>query len=188
MRLRKPRIAPLQQSEWSDEQRKALQPFADRNQLFNIYTTLGHSADALQSFLAWGSYVLRRTSLPARERELVILRVGYLCKSGYEWAQHSRLGRQVGLTDSVISRLKSTAISSDWDEQDQALLKASDDLIANHFICDDIWADLHKYFNDLQCMDLVFIVGHYTQVCMMLNTFGIQLDEGLQGDEDLMSS
>jgi hypothetical protein len=34
-------------------------------------------------------------------------------------------------------------------------------------------------------MDLVFVVGHYTQVCMILNTFGIQLDAGLSADADL---
>jgi hypothetical protein len=34
-------------------------------------------------------------------------------------------------------------------------------------------------------MDLVFIVGHYTQVSMILNTFGIQLDPDLVADPDL---
>jgi hypothetical protein len=62
MRLQQPRIPPLEKADWTEEQCKVLAPFEERGQLFNIYTTLGHNPDALQAFLAWGSYVLRRTS------------------------------------------------------------------------------------------------------------------------------
>ena len=34
-------------------------------------------------------------------------------------------------------------------------------------------------------MDVVFTAGQYTQVSMMLNSFGVQLDEGLELDPDL---
>ena len=34
-------------------------------------------------------------------------------------------------------------------------------------------------------MDMVFTAGQYTQVSMMLNSFGVQLDEGQVLDPDL---
>ena len=34
-------------------------------------------------------------------------------------------------------------------------------------------------------MDLVFTVGQYTQVSMILNSFGIQVEEGWEVDPDL---
>jgi 4-carboxymuconolactone decarboxylase len=185
MRLTTPRIAPVPQERWDDAQRQALEPFAQRNQLFNLYTTLGHNPDALSAFLAWGSYVLRRSSLPARERELVILRVGYLCQAGYEWAQHSRLGRQAGLSDAELERIKVGPDSAEWNFQDRILLTATDELHRDYFISNDTWHSLSDVLNEQQRMDLVFVVGHYTQVCMILNTFGIQLDGGLSADPDL---
>ena len=185
MRLSKPRVAPLRESEWDEDQRKVLTPYKERGQLYNIYNTLGHNPQALEAFVAWGGYVLRRSSLPAREREIVILRVGWLCKAGYEWAQHRRLGQQAGLTDEEITRVKNTAIVKEWSEQDRALLMATDELHRDYFISDNTWNALHVFFNEKQCMDLVFTVGNYTQVCMMLNTFGVQLDEGLEGDAEL---
>jgi alkylhydroperoxidase family enzyme len=185
MRLLSPRIAPLPPDQWDDAQRKVLEPFAQRDQLFNIYTTLGHNPDALTAFLAWGSYVLRRSSLPARARELVILRVGYLCRSGYEWAQHSRLGKQVGLTDVELQRVKLGSQSTDWNSADRLLLVAVEELHRDHFIADATWEALRRQLSQQQCMDLVFVVGHYTQVCMILNTFGIQLDGNLNADPDL---
>lgn len=188
MRLKKPRIAPLQESEWNEEQRKILSPYSERDRLYNIYKTLGHNPDAFQAFTAWGGYVLRRSSLPTRERELVILRVGFLCKAGYEWAQHVRLGQQAGLTDVEVERIKKGSSDPGWNEQDRTLLVAAEELHRDYFISDSTWNALGNTFNDTQRMDLVFTVGQYTQVCMMLNTFGVQLDEGLVGDQELMES
>jgi hypothetical protein len=37
-------------------------------------------------------------------------------------------------------------------------------------------------------MDVVFTAGQYTQVCMMLNSFGVQLDEGQTLDPDFRPS
>ena len=186
MRLNTPRIPPLQESEWNEKQRQLLSPYAEKGRLYNIYKTLGRIPAAFEAFIAWGSYVLRQASLPARERELVILRVGYLCKAGYEWAQHTRLGKQVGLTDAEINRIKNIMIAKEWGEQDQTLLLATDELHRDYFISNSTWAALREFLSDEQCMDLVYTVGHYTQVCMVLNTFGVQLDKDLEGDAELM--
>jgi alkylhydroperoxidase family enzyme len=185
MRLATPRIPPLVKSEWTDEQREVLEPFAKQGRLYNIYSTLGQCPDALKAFLAWGSYVLRRSSLNARERELVILRIGYLCRAGYEWAQHSRLGKQAGLTDSELARIKSGPRAVEWNLEDGLLLTAADELHRNYFVSDETWTRLRGFLTERQCMDLVFVIGHYTQVCMILNTFGIQLDPDLVCDPDL---
>src|SRR5579863_7956845 len=101
MRLSAPRVAPLQDAELTDEQREALKPMAEGGRpLLNIFRTLARAPKALIRFNEWGSYVLsRRNSLPAREREIVILRVGYLCTSGYEFTQHTGIGKREGLSD-----------------------------------------------------------------------------------------
>jgi 4-carboxymuconolactone decarboxylase len=183
MRLATPRVTPLAQEQWTDEQREVLEPFAKQNRLYNIYSTLGHNPPALKAFLAWGGYVLRKSDLPSRDRELVILRVGFLCRAGYEWAQHSRLGRQAGLTDAELTRIKIPALSPEWSARDRLLLTATDELHRDHFVSDTTWLALREILTERQCMDLVYVIAHYTQVCMILNTFGIQLDSDLLPDE-----
>jgi alkylhydroperoxidase family enzyme len=141
---------------------------------------------AAKGFLAWGNYVLsRRNDLPPREREIVILRIGYLCKSGYEWTQHKRIALQSGLTDEEIARIKIGSAAPGWSEADTALLKASEELHHDHFITDATWTALRNHFSEKQCMDAVFTAGQYTQVSMFLNTFGVQLDPGQTLDPDL---
>ena len=185
MRLEQPRIPPIKPGDWDDAQRAVLEPFAKQNRLYNIYSTLGHNPTALQAFLAWGGYVLRKTVLVPRARELVILRVGYLCRAGYEWAQHSRLGQQAGLSADELTRIKIGPSADEWSDDDRLLLQATDELHHHYFVSDATWQGLLATLGERSTMDLIFVVGHYTQVCMILNSFGIQLDAGLTLDPDL---
>ena len=187
MRLTSPRIVPVDMDDLDEDQREALKVFSGRP--LNIFRTLARAPKALTRFLDWGNYVLsKRNSLPAREREIVILRTGWLCRSGYEFTQHRAIGLREGLTAQEIDRIKHDASTTGWSAADQALIRATDELHADQFIGDDTWAELKRHFDQKQCMDLVFTVGQYTQVSMMLNSFGVQLDEGLTLDPDFAAS
>jgi 4-carboxymuconolactone decarboxylase len=184
MRLRAPRIAPLSDAELSPEQSEALEAFRP-GPVLNIFRTLVRAPKALTRFNAWGGYVLsRRNDLSARDREVVILRTGFLCKSGYEWTQHVRIGLREGLTEDEIARIKQGAAAG-WSASDAALIRASDELHADQFITDGTWTELRRHFTEKQAMDVVFTAAQYTQVSMFLNTFGVQLDEGQTLDPDL---
>jgi alkylhydroperoxidase family enzyme len=186
MRLSAPRIAPLQDAEMTDEQRAAVAPMAaGGGPVLNIFRTLARAPKALARFNEWGGYVLsRRNSLPPREREIVILRVGFLCKSGYEFTQHTRIGLREGLSADEIARIKQGADAA-WSAADAALIRAADELVKDHFVSDATWAALSAHFDEKQRMDVVFTAGQYTQVSMFLNTFGVQLEPGAELDPDL---
>lgn len=185
MRLTSPRIAPLQDAELTDEQLAILSPLIAHNQLFNIFRTFAQTPTALKTFLAWGQYILSAdNSLTPRQREIVILRVGYLCKSGYEFAQHVLIGLQSGLTQDEIGRIKQGA-DAGWTPDEAALIRMSDELVADHFVSDATWAQLRAHFDQKSRMDAVYTAGQYTQVSMFLNTFGVQLDKGFVLDPDL---
>lgn len=189
MHLDRPRISPVPEAEWSEAQRAQLAPMAERGPVLNIFKTLARDGDALKAFLAWGSYVLsRKNALSPREREIVILRIGYLCRSGYEWTQHTRIGLGAGLKGPEIEKIKQGRAAGGWSEAEAALLDACDDLHRRQFIGDEIWARLRTHYSEKQCMDVVFTAGQYTQVSMILNTFGVQLDEGQTLDPDLKAS
>jgi alkylhydroperoxidase family enzyme len=185
MRLKEPRIAPVDMADLTEDQREALKPFEGRPAL-NIFRTLANAPKALTAFLAWGNYVLsRRNSLPPREREIVILRVGYLCRSGYEFAQHRRIALEQGLTTAEIAAVKVGANAATWSEPDAVLIRACDELHREQFINESTWKALARHFDEKQRMDLVFTVGQYTQVSMILNTFGVQLETPSDLDPDL---
>ncbi|HYD88753.1 MAG TPA: carboxymuconolactone decarboxylase family protein [Vitreimonas sp.] len=185
MHLDEPRIPPLTDEQLTPAQREALAPASYANTPpLNIFRTLARAPEALSAFLAWGLYILRNNSLPPREREIVILRIGYLCRAGYEWTQHVAIARR-GMSEAEIDAIKTGADAPVWSPADAALLRACDDLHARQFVAADNWAALKAHFNERQCMDVVFTAGQYTQVSMMLNTFGVQLEDGKALDPDL---
>ena len=192
MRLNAPRIEPVDLGRLDADQRAALAPFLDTDggkvgggRVLNIFRTLAHAPKALTAFLGWGSYILsRRNALSERDRELVILRTGYNCRSGYEWTQHKRIGLDSGLSEDEIERIKTGPDANGWSEIDRAMLRATDDLTSDHFVSDANWAALAP-LGDKGRMDLVMTVGQYTQVSMMLNSFGIQVEDGWEVDPDL---
>ena len=186
MRLAKPRIAPLKDSDFTPEQEERIAKSRQKDgSILNIFRTLIRAPDAFRAFSWWGGYVMSRNSLSPREREIVILRTGWLCKSGYEWTQHHRIGLQSGLSADEIERIKLGAGADGWSPAERALIIAADDLNRDHFVSTPAWAELAKHYSERQCMDVVFTAGQYTQVSMILNSFGIQLDEGQKLDPDL---
>ncbi len=188
MKLSKPRIPPLEQSEWTAEQAKILGRFKSGDHdfasgaVYNVIGTLAQHEEMRKKFGVWGNHVLGPTSsLPPREREILILRIGWLCQAEYEWGQHAVIGKKAGLSDAEIARIKLGPDAPGWDPFDALLLRATDELHKDAFISDATWNGLAKRYNRHQLMDVVFAVGQYNMVSMALNSFGVQLDKGVKG-------
>ena len=177
MRLSEPRIPPVSDDDATAEQREVLDAarVGGRDPL-NVQRTIAQYPALARSRQAFTNHVMRETSLPPRERELLILRTGWNCQSEYEFAQHSRFGRSVGLTDEEIGRVCEGPDADGWDPFDGALLRAADELHHDAFISDATWAALSERYSTQQLMDAVFAVGQYHVVSMALNTFGVQFE------------
>jgi 4-carboxymuconolactone decarboxylase len=173
MRLATPRLDPLDDDQLDPETRARFGP----EPVLGIFRTLAHHPKLLKRWLVFGNHVLGKSTLGARDRELVILRVGWLCRAEYEWGQHVLIARTVGLGDEEIERV-GRGPDAGWDARDRALLRAVDELHADTFVGDDTWATLARHLDVPQLLDLVFTVGQYTLVSMALNTLGVQPEAG----------
>lgn len=172
----RPRLAPTTPEDWDDETRALMAPMGS----LNIFTTLAHHPKLLKRWMVFGAHVLSKSTLPPRERELVILRTGWRCGSEYEFGQHTLIGRREGLTDAEIRAL-ATEGTAGWSAIDAALVRATDELVGQHEISDETWDELTRTWSTEQLLDLVFAVGQYTLVSMALRTLGVQRDEGVPG-------
>src|SRR4051812_858743 len=129
-----PRIPPLPESEWDEELRAILQAtppgFDVRLGDNNIFPTLARHAELFRAWLPFGGFLLGRGVLPARARELLILRTGANCSSDYEWGQHVRLAESLGLLRDEILRIAEGPDAPGWAPADATLLRAADELHA----------------------------------------------------------
>jgi 4-carboxymuconolactone decarboxylase len=167
-------VQPLPRDEWDDETRALL---GDRT--LNIFATLARYPKLLKRWLVFGNHVLAKSTLPARERELLILRIGWLCRAPYEWGQHVAIGRASGVTDEEIKRLTEGPDAPGWSDLDAALVRAADELHELSTLTDATYGALAAHFDTQQLLDIVFTVGQYNLVSMALNTFRVERDDGV---------
>ena len=185
-----PRLAPLPRERWDDDVLAALRAgFSDEAaERFltdgpegirppNAITTLLHHPRLAGPWLAYNGVLLFQGTLDRRLRELVILRVAWRTRAPYEWAQHVRLAEGIGVTAREIDAIGDDAGS--WTGLDADVLAAADQLLDHYRIDDDTWARLAAHLDERQLLELVFVAGTYTSLAMAFNSFGIQLDPGL---------
>ncbi|MFV0522991.1 MAG: carboxymuconolactone decarboxylase family protein [Acidimicrobiales bacterium] len=153
------------------------------DQPLNIFGTLAHHPKLMKRFNLFGGYLLTKGLVPAREREIVILRIGWNARSVYEFGQHTVIGGAAGLTDDEIAALGSDdpAAPGTWSEDDLLLIALADELHADDCVGEDTYAGLAKRWTEAELIELVVCAGFYRLVSGFLNTMGVQLDDGVPG-------
>jgi alkylhydroperoxidase family enzyme len=170
-----PRIPPLPREGRDPRTEELLEPLRgpDGTEL-NIFATLAHHPKLLKRWSAFGGVLLYGGVLPARERELLILRAGYLCRAHYEWGQHVAIGRAAGLSDDDIARVAAGPDAEGWSPDDAALLRAADELHRDSRIGDATWTALAERWDEPQLIEVCMVVGQYHLVAFTLNSLGVE--------------
>jgi alkylhydroperoxidase family enzyme len=147
-----------------------------------VLGTFAHHPDLTAAFMTFNAHVLLASTLSDRQRELVILRVAAVRGAAYEWAQHAILAGDAGIDAAEVANVAVGPDSPGWPADEQALLRAVDELVADATVSDTTWTALTGSFNERQVLDLVFTVGAYDALAMALKTCGTPLDDDLQPD------
>src|SRR5215467_14391009 len=140
MPLDHPRIRPLSQSEQDDKTREVLETLPSEIRTYNVFTTFARHPKLFKRWLVFGTHIMDTSSLPPREREIVILRMGWLCRAEYEWGHHVAIGKEeAGLSADDIQRIAAGPGASGWDPFEAILLRAAEELHADCRIGDSTW-------------------------------------------------
>jgi len=172
------RVQPLPADQWDEAVEKSLSrmlPPERRNPegAGNLMSTLARHPELASAFLRFGGYLLTSSTLPARIRELAILRVAHRRGCAYEWTHHVAIARKAGLSEAEVA----AARTGEADEPfDRAVFRAVDELDEGSNLSDPTWAALSERLDERQRMDFVFTVGGYAGLAMALNTFGVELE------------
>jgi alkylhydroperoxidase family enzyme len=171
------RVEPLPPEEWSELLRHVLAAAPGGvERPMNVLTTLGRHEDLFEAWIRFGGWLLTQGSLPARDRELAILRTACHSGSPYEWAQHARLGRAAGLDDDEIEAARRPLGQHPWSESDRVLLTSVDELHAINDLTEETWQALAERYDEQQRIELPMLVGHYMMVACTLNALRVQVE------------
>ncbi len=179
-----PRLAPLTDEEMDEEQAGMLSQYRVNGEIYNVFRVFIRDFPLFKRHQVFANYIMRNSHLPPRDRELAILRIGWLNKSEYEWAHHARMGMDAGLSKEEVRRVIDGPEAAGWSEHERALLKAVDQIKFDAQLTDEVYDRLAATYCEKQLIDLVMTVGNYNMVSTGLNIFGVQLEDGVAGFPD----
>jgi 4-carboxymuconolactone decarboxylase len=179
-----PRIPPLPVDEQDDEVKELLAGAGVQDALAsNIFTTLVRHRGLFRKWVPFGGKLLSG-KLNLRDREILILRTGWLCKSEYEYGQHSLIALQNGFTKDELDGVKFGAAAPCWNPLESALVKVADELHFDATISTETWSTLASNYNEQQLIEIPMLVGQYHLVAFTLNSLGVQREPGVPGFGD----
>ena len=171
-RLTAPRVQPIP---------KLLELSRKKSKAANVNATMAHHRKLGLAFGQLFQVELNECETPRRQREIVILRTGWNCQAEYEFGQHTLYGRQAGLTEAEIYAVTRPIKTYGWSEEDAVLLQMADDLYSDDAVSDATWAELTARWSIPEVYEFVCASLSYRVVSGLLNTLGVQLDEGVPG-------
>lgn len=180
------RIVPLAPDELSDEVLALAQAVRD---------ALGYSQDIVPDYFATmfrhphlyrlqmeaGAMLLGKGAIAPRERELAVLRVGWLCGAPYEWSAHVDIARKLGLAAADFERIVAGSAAEGWSEHERAILRGVEELVGDHMISDATWTALAQNWDERQLIEFPALVGNYITIALIQNSLRIRLNKGSLG-------
>ena len=142
----------------------------------NLFRTMARHRKLFRGWLRFAGRLMPGGSLPRRDTELVILRVAHLRQSPYEFEQHRRLARKVGLAKGDIERVTRGPRAEGWSERQRVMLEAVDELIESQDLSDETWRGLIEHLDERRSIELLMLVGHYEMLATFIRTLRIQPD------------
>lgn len=142
----------------------------------NVFMTLARHRQLFRKWLLFAGGLMPGGVLPRADSELLILRVAHNTGCDYEWAHHERIARTAGLTEEQVQRVRHGPDADGWSIRQGLLLRAADQLHADHTIADDLWQRLRALCRDVELIELCMLVGHYEMLAMTLNALGVAPD------------
>jgi len=180
-------VQPLTADEWGDDEYAAFGtllgmpgdkvPRAGSGHAYDplklpVVGLLARHPKMAKAFLTFNAYLLQRSELPARLRELVILRVAYEHRSAFEWGQHVKMALAAGVVQAEIDRIAKAP--DGFEGSDELVLTATDELIGTGAVSAGTWDRMVAELGTHQAMEVIFVVGAYITTGMAFGTWGLQ--------------
>ena len=183
-----PRIPPLKPEEFSDELRhvtaeiqKAAGVPVD-GLIPDYMATILRYPELTRVHTDLAMLLMAKGALTVRDRELAVLRIGWLCQAPFEWNAHVEMGKRLaGVTREEIDWVIIGSTAPGWTVHERAVILAVEELISNARISNETWAILAKSWDDRQLLEFPILVGQYMGVAFQQNSIGNRLMPGHVG-------
>jgi len=150
----------------------------------NLRLALAHHPKLAHAFQSMAHVVLFGGDLPARDREIAIIRTGALTRSEYEWGMHVAIyGEPCGLDDVQVEDLTrapdaAALTHAGWTAPERLIVRMVDELHRHSTLSDATWRGLEQHWPRTQAIELIFASSFYHMAAFFLNSAAVPLEDG----------
>jgi alkylhydroperoxidase family enzyme len=182
---RPPRLPALPEDERTDRQRALFDEMSmvvvdgvrkPREDKAALDILIRH-AELYKAHIEVAKKYLSDCQMDVRDRELAILRIGWLSQAPFEWGAHVKIAKRNGITSKEIENVIEGSLAEGWSKRDRAIVRAMEELHFDSMISDATWADLQEFYNDKKLIELVVLAGQYKTVAYYQNALRLPLPE-----------
>lgn len=142
----------------------------------NVTRMMSHSEGAMQAYSRLGTFLLRKSVLDPVLREVVILRIGQICRSDYEWHQHVSVARAVGMDEATLSAIEAQAFDR-LGAREQMAVRIAEEIAHDRGAGEETMTQAATHFSPEELVELVLTAGYYIMTAGFLLSFGIEIED-----------
>jgi 4-carboxymuconolactone decarboxylase len=142
----------------------------------NVTRMMSHSEGAMKAYSRLGTYLLRKGKLNPVVREAAILRIGQLCKSDYEWHQHTSVALAVGMSEAELGHIEQRS-DSELSAPIQAALRVAEEIKADGGASAGTINAAKQHFDAEQLVELILTCGYYIMTAGLLLSLDIEIED-----------
>lgn len=142
----------------------------------NVTRMMSHAEGAMLAYSKLGTQLLLRGKLDPVLRELVILRIGQLCGSQYEWHQHVSVARAVGMDEATLQAITDRDFDA-LSEPQRAALAVAEEIKTNGGASAAAFERAKAHFSPEELVELCLVAGYYIMTAGVLLSFDIEIED-----------
>ena len=144
---------------------------------FNVFRMIANTPASFRGLTDLASSILLRSEFDPKKREIAVLRTAHVTKSLYEWTQHVRIARNLGVTETEIEAVHADGPVSALDEEGNMLCRVADEIARDVRLSDEAleWA-LSRY-GVRQACELILCCSYFNMLSRFLESTRVQLED-----------
>ncbi len=144
---------------------------------WTVYANVPDQLDAMVDLMR--TFRAPERVVTARQRELTLVRTGFLVGSKFVYSQHVKAARNAGISDTEIALLRGGWASSDvLPREDRALLAYVDEFVrGSGRVSDETFEAIRAVLGDVGVIELTIIAGSYAMQAAMARALRLEYDD-----------
>ena len=140
-----------------------------------LYQALANSPKLLRAYSTLAKGLRYEADTPRELREIVILRIGQLTGSEYEWAHHRKMAADAGVPEEKVTGLERWRDSELFDPRERAALRCADEM-HELALSDEGFRELSEVFTNAEVVEIVLLVAFYETVARVIQALGLEVE------------